>query len=109
MHAAGLGLIVLGMGLLRLLDPVPGLARLWSHPLGLVLLLLFVVWGGGRSDGRRFASLPLLAGLATEGWLRRAFLSPAFEAWLAPHFTGQIADAVYHLLGAAWLIGVGLA
>jgi membrane protease YdiL (CAAX protease family) len=108
MHVAGLGLIVLGMGLLRLLDPVPGLARLWSHPLGLVLLLLFVIWVGARSDGRRFGALPLFAALAAEGWLRLAFLSPAFETWLAPRFAGQIADAVYHLLGAAWLIGVAL-
>lgn len=103
---AALILLVLGLGVLRALPTVPGLPTVWSHPLGLVVLLLFVIWVAARSDGRTFPALAVLAALAAEGWIRLALLNPTFEAWLAPRLGEQAADSAYHLLGAAWLLGV---
>ncbi len=99
----GLALLVLGIGVLRALPTLPGLPRPWSHPLGLVALLLFVVWVAARSDGYRLRVLPLLGALVAEGWIRLAFLNPAFEALLAPHLSERAADSLYHLLAAVWL------
>jgi len=102
-RSAGLIPVILGIGFLRTLVPVPGLALAWNHPLSLGLLLLFVVWVAVRSDGGRLVSAPLVAALLIEGWVRLAFFNPAFERWLTPHLPGRLADSVYHLLGAAWL------
>jgi membrane protease YdiL (CAAX protease family) len=99
-------LAVLALGVLRALPTVPGLPTVWSHPLGLVVLLLFVVWVSARADGRSFPALPVLTALAAEGWIRLAFFNPTFEAWLAPHLMERVADSTYHLLGAVWIFGV---
>lgn len=104
LQSIAFALLVLGAGFLRTLPSVPGVPRVVNHPLGLALLLAFVVWVATRSDGRRLAGLPVLAALLCEGWVRIAFLNPAFEGWLAPRLGERVADAAYHLLGAAWLI-----
>ena len=105
-RCSALILLILGIGFLRTLGPVPGLLPVWNHPLGLALLLLFVVWVGVRADGRRLWSLPLLAGLLVEGWIRVAFLSPAFERWIAPRLSDSAADSLYVLLGGLWFVGL---
>jgi len=105
-RCSALILLILGIGFLRMLDPVPGLLPIWNHPLGLALLLLFVVWVGARADGRRLWPLPLLAGLMVEGWIRVAFLSPTFERWLAPQLSDSTADSLYVLLGGVWFVGI---
>lgn len=106
-RCSALILLILGIGFLRTLGPVPGLLPIWNHPLGLALLILFVVWVGARTDGRRLWALPLLAGLLTEGWIRVAFLSPAFERWVAPRLSDGAADSLYVLLGGVWFAGIG--
>lgn len=108
-YSTGLALLALAAGVLRALPTVPALPTLWNHPLALSLLLLLVVWVAARSDGRRLPGLPVLGVLVAEGWIRIAFLDPAFEAWIAPRLADRVADSVYHLLGAAWLSGVVLA
>ncbi|MCZ6779377.1 MAG: CPBP family intramembrane metalloprotease [Acidobacteria bacterium] len=105
-RCSALILLILGIGFLRMLGPVPGLLPIWNHPLGLALLLLFVVWMAARADGRRLWPMPLLAGLLVEGWIRVAFLSPAFERWLAPRLSDSTADSLYVLLGGVWFVGL---
>ena len=106
-RCSALILLILGIGFLRMLGPVPGLLPIWNHPLGLALLLLFVVWMAARADGRRLWPMPLLAGLLVEGWIRVAFLSPAFERWLAPRLSDSTADSLYVLLGGRNRTGTG--
>ncbi|MEE9217900.1 MAG: CPBP family intramembrane glutamic endopeptidase [Acidobacteriota bacterium] len=108
-RCAALILVLLGVGFLRTLGPVPGLLPVWNHPLGLALLLLFVVWLACRSDGRRSWVIPLIAGLMLEGWIRVAFLSPAFERWVAPRIPDPLADSLYVLLGGLWFLGLAAA